>query len=239
MTMMATLNTRPPFLSLTIGAKQYLQRIMALGTIEEVAEAYDTNPSFWMGLLPLREAVASLPEPADSSMRIPIYLDRDGVLCINTHYPYLPSELVLGHQVPPFFRKLWKLTQQNPRAQPYPVVVSNQSGVSRGYFTPEDCLRFEQALSQAIESASGYTIPLDRYYHCWEQNECFLRKPNPGMLLLASLEHKLNPGQGYMVGDKPSDIAAGRRAGVRKAFLLEEGTTLLDVLGSIEQDLVE
>jgi D-glycero-D-manno-heptose 1,7-bisphosphate phosphatase len=101
------------------------------------------------------------------------------------------------------------------------ILITNQSGIGRGYFTEADMAAFH-ALMQADLAARG--AGLDAIYHCpfiddapdprYRATDHPDRKPNPGMLLRAIAEHGIDPAASLMVGDQDSDVVAAERAGV-------------------------
>ena len=96
------------------------------------------------------------------------------------------------------------------------IIVTNQSGIGRGYFTEEDFWAVQHELQKQL----GAGI-IDATYFCADtpQQESERRKPNPGMLLEAATDLSIDLDQSYMVGDKASDSEAGIRAGVRATIL--------------------
>ena len=96
------------------------------------------------------------------------------------------------------------------------IIVTNQSGIGRGYFTEEDFWSVQRELQKQLGAGV-----IDATYFCADtpQQESNRRKPNPGMLLEAATDLSIDLDQSYMVGDKPSDAEAGIRAGVRATIL--------------------
>jgi D-glycero-D-manno-heptose 1,7-bisphosphate phosphatase len=138
-----------------------------------------------------------------------IFLDRDGTLIKDVGYCSNPDDVELLEGVSKLLPKLkavgFKL-----------VIVTNQSGIGRGYFTEGDFWSVQHELEKQL----GLGV-IDATYFCADtpQNESERRKPNPGMLLQAARELGIDLKQSYMVGDKPSDAQAGIRAGVRGTIL--------------------
>jgi histidinol-phosphate phosphatase family protein len=99
------------------------------------------------------------------------------------------------------------------------VVVSNQSGVGRGYFEASDVDRFEARL-RADFAAHG--APLDACYHCphTPDDGCACRKPAPGMIERACREHDVDLGHSWVIGDKAADIELATLAGCRAVLVL-------------------
>ena len=109
------------------------------------------------------------------------------------------------------------------------VVVTNQSGIARGYYTEEDFLRLTQSMKEDLSSRG---VDLSAVYYCPYladaesepyRVESVLRKPEPGMLLLAAKEHDLDLSRSIMVGDKVSDMVAAQRAAVPYRFHVTSG----------------
>jgi D-glycero-D-manno-heptose 1,7-bisphosphate phosphatase len=138
-----------------------------------------------------------------------IFLDRDGTLMKDVGYCSRPDEVELLEGVSELLPRLknagFKL-----------IIVTNQSGIGRGYFTEEDFWAVQQELQKQL----GADV-IDATYFCADtpQQESERRKPNPGMLLEAAADLSIDLDQSYMVGDKASDAEAGIRAGVRATIL--------------------
>jgi D-glycero-D-manno-heptose 1,7-bisphosphate phosphatase len=119
-------------------------------------------------------------------------------------------------------------------------VVTNQSGVARGLFGLDAVERFHEAMTAELAAVGA---KVDRYYVCpfhaeavearWRHPDHPDRKPNPGMLLRAMAEHPVDPARSVMIGDRPSDLEAARRAGVRG--LLYTGGDLLALVSPLLQ----
>lgn len=147
-----------------------------------------------------------------------VFLDRDGVLIEDTGYPDNPEAISLLPAVGDGLRALlaagWRL-----------VVVSNQSGVARGKFSVAT-LNAVNARVVALLEAEGVT--LDGLYFCPHHAEagippyniaCDHRKPAPGMLRSAADELDLDLRSCWMIGDRETDVAAGRAAGCRTILI--------------------
>lgn len=142
------------------------------------------------------------------------FLDRDGVLIVDSGYPHRPDQLVL---IPGAAEAVKRLNDAGYTT----VIVTNQSGVARGMFSEETMHGFNRLLVERLAEGGGridaiYACPFHseaadaRYRHPDHPD----RKPNPGMLLKAAAEHGLDLGRSLMIGDQPSDMEAARRAGV-------------------------
>lgn len=100
------------------------------------------------------------------------------------------------------------------------VVVTNQSGIGRGYFTEADY----QAVHAEFLRQLGGNVP-DATYHCPDSPDTPSghRKPAPGMVLDAARDHALDLGRSFVVGDKAADIELARRAGLAGSVLVLTG----------------
>jgi D-glycero-D-manno-heptose 1,7-bisphosphate phosphatase len=148
-----------------------------------------------------------------------VFLDRDGVINEEVNYLSSPELLTLLPGAAQAIRQL------NQRRVPV-IVVSNQAGVARGYFSEEEVLKIHDKLSNLL-SREGAQI--DRYYYCPHHPtegrglyriDCECRKPKPGLLLRAGSEMGLDLEQSFLVGDNVTDIEAGMRAGVISILVL-------------------
>src|SRR4051812_5403877 len=108
------------------------------------------------------------------------------------------------------------------------VVITNQSGIARGYFSPEDYSALKAFMRQRF---AEHGIEFTAIYHCPHHPDgvvpefsirCSCRKPEPGLIRLAAREHDIDLERSILVGDKQSDIAAGWAAGVGRTILVTE-----------------
>ena len=143
-----------------------------------------------------------------------VFLDRDGV--INRPPPdglYIasPDDFVL---LPGVVEAISRLNHSGFRV----FVVTNQRGIARGLVSAQIVEEIHARLQQAVAD-SGATI--DHIYVCPhdDRDACACRKPKPGMLQQAARDYSLHLARCWMVGDKASDIAAGRAAGCRTVLM--------------------
>lgn len=147
-----------------------------------------------------------------------VFIDRDGVLIDEVNYLSHPRQLKLLRGSADAVRRL--------RAAGFKVVVvSNQSGVARGYFTLKRLREIHTAL-RAMLAKKG--VRLDGLLFCPHHPDgtvarfaraCACRKPQPGMLRQAAYRWKASMKESFMVGDTEADVAAGRRAGCRTVLV--------------------
>ena len=150
-----------------------------------------------------------------SGVRKAVFLDRDGTLNIEKSYLSDPDQLVIFPDVIPSLQQLIE--------DDYLLfVVTNQSGIGRGYYTEEDMHRVNQRLVEVLKPEG---ITFKKIYFAPEAPEApsYGRKPSPQFLLDAAEEFDLSLADSYMVGDKPSDIECGWNAGVRASILVRTG----------------
>ncbi len=144
-----------------------------------------------------------------------VFLDRDGTLIEEKNYLHLPEQVVVFPGAPLALRRLQDAGFRL-------IVVSNQSGVGRGYFTLEDVERVNQHVSKEFGRAG---VSFARFYIAPEAPDkpSRGRKPSPQFLFDAREEFGLDLGRCYMVGDKLIDLESGWNAGLRKSLLVRTG----------------
>jgi histidinol-phosphate phosphatase family protein len=147
-----------------------------------------------------------------------VFLDKDGTLVEDVPFNVDPQKIVLG---PGAARGLAALHAAGYRL----VVVSNQSGVARGYFAEEALGGVRRRLGELL-GACG--VPLAGFYYCPHHPggavpayavACGCRKPAPGLVLRAAAELGLDLARSWLVGDILDDVEAGRRAGCRTVLI--------------------
>lgn len=157
-----------------------------------------------------------LPKTTSKLSRRAVFLDRDGVLNVDQGYVHKVEDLELITGVG---RSLAELKRRGFLL----VVVSNQSGVGRGYFTAAAVDAFHAAMQTQLRSKFGVSI--DAFYVCYDppQTPSTHRKPAPGMVLDAARDLGIELASSWLVGDRDTDIECGRAAGVR-AIHITSGT---------------
>ncbi len=141
-----------------------------------------------------------------------VFFDRDGVLndaVVKNGHPFPPAsvdELRIDSAAPESIARL--------RDRGFAIVViTNQPDVARGT-TSRDAV-------EAINDRLAAELAIDAIYTCFHDNTdaCECRKPKPGMLLAAARDHGIDLGSSYVVGDRWSDVAAGREARCRTVWI--------------------
>lgn len=138
-----------------------------------------------------------------------VFFDRDGVININKHYGYEVSEFEFVDgifQIMDYFQKDYLI-----------IIVTNQSGIARGYFTHDDLNKLHLWMKNIFKEKG---IKIQEIYYCPHHPEfnedCFCRKPKPGMILSAIEKYNININDSILIGDSNSDIKAGENAGISK-----------------------
>ncbi|HYJ06620.1 MAG TPA: HAD family hydrolase [Chthoniobacterales bacterium] len=141
-----------------------------------------------------------------------VFLDRDGTLMRDVDYCGDPREVEVFPQAAEALRRLkekgYKL-----------IVVTNQSGIGRGYFTEAEYRAVESEFARQLGDGL-----IDASYHSPDLpiSTSVRRKPGPGMIFEAQRDHRLDLRRSILIGDKASDIGCGRNAGVR-TILVQTG----------------
>jgi D-glycero-D-manno-heptose 1,7-bisphosphate phosphatase len=142
-----------------------------------------------------------------------LFLDRDGVINVEKEYVHRIDDFE-------FADGIFHLCATAQQIGLIPIVITNQAGIGRGYYTEDDFLRLTAWM---LEQFRAHGIRIGRVYHCpyhptagigEYRRESFDRKPNPGMILKAKHDFALDLANSVLVGDKDSDISAGCAAGV-------------------------
>jgi len=143
-----------------------------------------------------------------------VIFDRDGVLNVDHGYAFEPEKLA-------WMPGARAAVARVNRAGALAIIATNQSGIGRGYYREADMEAFHAEMLAQL-AAEGARI--DRIYFCPFHEDAVEdryrvadhpdRKPNPGMLLRALADFGVAPAEAIMIGDKPADLEAARRAGV-------------------------
>jgi D-glycero-D-manno-heptose 1,7-bisphosphate phosphatase len=150
-------------------------------------------------------------------MKKAVFLDRDGV--INREKEYL-SRIEDFEFIPGVLASCREFVMRGYAV----VVITNQSGIARGYY---DLADFEKLTLWMKEQFLNAGAPLTAVYCCPHHPEitggCECRKPEPALILQAAQEYNLDLSQSILVGDKESDVGAGLNAGIPIVFLVTTG----------------
>jgi D-glycero-D-manno-heptose 1,7-bisphosphate phosphatase len=147
-----------------------------------------------------------------------VFLDKDGTLVEDVPYNVDPARIRLAARCAAGLRSL--------SAAGYRLlVISNQSGVARGFFPEEALAAVERRLCELLGEMG---VPLAGFYYCPHHPDgqisayarwCPCRKPQPGLLLRAAAAHGVDLTRSWFIGDILNDVEAGRRAGCRTVLI--------------------
>ena len=165
-----------------------------------------------------------------SLQRPAVFFDRDGVLNIDHGYTYRKEEF---QWMPGAIEAIRHFNLKGY----YVFVVTNQSGIARGYYTEEDVKKLHSFMNEELAKQSAY---IDEFYFCPHhvegkieefRQDCQCRKPMPGMLLQAAKKWSIDLAKSFMIGDRPSDTEAAKSAGI-KGYLFS-GNNLYEYIKTI------
>lgn len=152
-------------------------------------------------------------------MRRAVFMDRDGTISEEVGYVNHPAR----YRVFSYSAEAVRLLNQ---AGWLAILVTNQAGVARGYFTEDLIGKVHDRLKLELE---GEGARLDAIYYCAHhptvgeapyRMDCDCRKPRPGLIRRAAEEFQINLAQSWMIGDRYGDIELAHNAGVRSCFVL-------------------
>ena len=151
-------------------------------------------------------------EKAPNQKSAAVFVDRDGTIMRDVDYCGDPAEVELLDGASVALRRLKELGFKI-------IVVTNQSGIGRGYFNVEQYREVEAEVARQL----GDNL-IDATYYCphLPEENCKCRKPSPEMIFNAAREHDVDLAHSFFIGDKRSDIECGRNAGV-KTILVRTG----------------
>jgi histidinol-phosphate phosphatase family protein len=144
-------------------------------------------------------------------MAVAVFIDKDGTLVKDVPYNIDPAKISLQLGAGPALRRLQKAGYKL-------IVVSNQSGVARGFFPLEALTAVNQRIQELLEP---YDVAVDDFYYCphGPEDGCACRKPQPGLLLRAAEDYLVDVQRSWMIGDILHDVEAGNHAGCRTIHL--------------------
>ena len=161
-----------------------------------------------------------------------VFFDRDGVLNVDVDYLYRIEDLVWVDGAREALAYLSNLGYKI-------FVVTNQSGVARGYYTIEDMHKLHAHMAYELEKCGA---KVEKFYYCPHHKEgkvveyaidCDCRKPKPGMLLQAFAENDLDKEECFLIGDSKRDVEAAEAVDI-KGYLFKGGSLLEFVKNIVE-----
>jgi D-glycero-D-manno-heptose 1,7-bisphosphate phosphatase len=146
-----------------------------------------------------------------------LFLDRDGVINKEKNYVHKIEDFEFIDGV---FEGCKNALENGYQI----IVITNQAGIARGYYTEED---FQILTHWMIDEFKKRDIDILDVFYCPHHpdftGECECRKPKPGMILEAAKKYSIDLKNSILVGDKNSDIEAGKRAGINNLYLIDTG----------------
>jgi D,D-heptose 1,7-bisphosphate phosphatase len=170
-----------------------------------------------------QKAQSEIPKRAKNKS---LFLDRDGV--VNIDYGHVGKIEDFD-----FIEGIFELCQKAQNAGYLIIIVTNQAGIAKGYYTEEQFLTLNNWMENEFKKKGIY---ITKTYYCPYHIDAKIakykknsedRKPNPGMILKAIKEFNIDPFKSIMIGDKQSDVSAGRSAGIKKIIQFKEGARSL------------
>lgn len=168
-----------------------------------------------------------------------VFFDRDGTLNVDPGYLSDPEELELYPGVPEGIAELKSIGFKI-------IVISNQSGIARGYFTDKVVDSIHGKINQLL---SVFNTKIDAFYYCPYHpdfntpEECECRKPSPKLIFDAASDHNIDLTGSYFVGDSVSDIECGYNARIKtvlvKTSISDERISNLKNQGKIPNFIAE
>ena len=161
-------------------------------------------------------------------MKPAVFFDRDGTLNIEKDYLFKKEDF---EWIPGAVNAIGWLKQKGFMV----FVVTNQSGIARGYYSVGDMEKLHDFMQQELLQ-EGFAI--DAFYYCPHHpdidGDCFCRKPQPGMILKAMKDHDIDKEKSFLIGDKDRDVKAAENAGIR-GYLYQGGDIFAMVKEIVEK----
>ena len=157
-----------------------------------------------------------------------VFLDRDGTIARDVPYCSRPEDLEL---LPGVGEAIRLLNEHGFMV----VIITNQSGIARGYFTEEMLERIHQKLKNDLAKSGAH---VDAIYYCphHPNDDCNCRKPKPGLALQAAEEHHIDLTRSFFIGDLLQDIEAGHLAGGKTVLVSPTETSETLLQGEVMPD---
>lgn len=170
-----------------------------------------------------------------------IFLDRDGVVNVDKGYISKIEDIVFFDDISPFLQEVKKMGF-------IVIIITNQSGVARGYFTIDTA---NQINDFVLDELNKNMKLVDSYYMCPHHPkgvvkeysfECICRKPKTGMIDFAKTDYNIDINRSFLIGDKISDYKAGVKAGLKTILLNRKKTNhtneCLNVFADLSKTLI-
>lgn len=143
-----------------------------------------------------------------------IFLDRDGIINVDHGYVYKKEDFLFNQGI---FQTLLTLQERGFLL----IIVTNQSGIARGYYSQE---AYQELTSYMVEKFREKGIQIAAVFHCPHAPDegCKCRKPRTGMFKAAQKQFRIDMKNSWMIGDKESDMLAGKNAGIKNRIFVSE-----------------
>jgi D-glycero-D-manno-heptose 1,7-bisphosphate phosphatase len=144
-----------------------------------------------------------------------IFLDRDGVINEEVNYLYKINDFQ-------FIEGIFDVCEYYLKLGYKIIVITNQSGISRGYYTIND---YQKLTNWMMRQFKNRGISILDTFHCphLPESNCNCRKPKPGMFIAAKNKHNIDMANSWMIGDKETDSEAASSAGISNTILVRSG----------------
>ena len=154
-----------------------------------------------------------------------VFIDRDDTIARDVPYCDDPAKFEIYPFVPSAIARL-------NGAGYLVIVITNQSGINRGYFTEDTLSRIHARMTSDVEAGGGR---IDDIFFCPHapDERCKCRKPEIGMGLAAIEKYDIDPAQSYMIGDHDKDMEFGRRLGCKGCIKVDETFNFADAVNTI------
>lgn len=148
-----------------------------------------------------------------------VFLDRDNTIARDVPYCSRPEDFELLPTVPEAIKLL---NEKDFKV----IVITNQSGIARGYFTEETLSQIHKKMKDEL---APYGATIDGIYYCphHPDDKCDCRKPKTALFRKAAAEHNIDFGSSYMIGDMPLDIDAGKALGCKTVLVTTQDNPCL------------
>lgn len=165
-----------------------------------------------------------------------VFLDRDGTINKDIGYLYRIEELEF---LPNAIKAIKILNEVGFLV----IVITNQSGVARGYYSEEDIEVLHNHINELLKE---YGAHIDAFYYCphhpddgigMYKVDCNCRKPRTGLIEDAIIDYKIDRNKSYMIGDKKSDIEAGINANLKGSYQIDREKNLLEIVNTIIENI--
>ena len=160
-----------------------------------------------------------------------IFLDRDGVINHDMHYLFKINEFK-------FFDGIFEACQYFEELGYKIIIVTNQSGIARGYYNESDYLKITRWMVRQFKNNDVNILDI---FHCphGPNSKCICRKPKPGMLNQAIRKYNVDLRNSWMIGDKETDMQAAMAAGIENNKILLKSSSKIDSEDSIANHYID